>query len=296
MFLTLAVALGLLAISSAVPALPTAALEVDDASPFVGERVRFDASESRPHDEGNGRIVAYRFDFGDGTTSGWQSSPRAEHAYESAGQLEATVTVRDGRDLEDRASVTIGVRGVPPPTGDAPDLTPIQAGVDPARPEVGDVVRVAVTILNVGGSAAEEGSVRILDERPAAGTIEIGIVALPEAVAPGAMTVILSPGFLAVEEGPHTLRILVEGVVPAETYRENNALAVPVEVEPAGTPGDGTEPSGFDPGPWARGLAVAAGLSLVAALLLLRRPRELPPRGPLAPGPKERSPPPIWPP
>src|SRR3990172_1610738 len=80
-----ALAFSLLAVVSALPGPPTAILTVDDATPFVREPVRFDASSSVAHDMGNGAITAYRFDFGDGTGTEWQASPFADHSYSLSG-------------------------------------------------------------------------------------------------------------------------------------------------------------------------------------------------------------------
>ena len=67
-----AVAFTMLAVAAALPGGPTARLSVDDATPVVGQVVHFNASASGAHDAGNGRIVGYRFSFGDGQRTGWQ--------------------------------------------------------------------------------------------------------------------------------------------------------------------------------------------------------------------------------
>ena len=111
-----AVAFSLLAVVAATPRGPTAALSVDDVTPVVGQIVHFDASASVGHDEGNGRIVSYEFDFGDGDGTREQSSPMASHAYSLVGPKRATVTVQDARENEGSASVRIDVQaGSRPP-------------------------------------------------------------------------------------------------------------------------------------------------------------------------------------
>jgi len=87
---------------------PEAAFEFE---PEVGEpplTVTFDASDS------TGAIVAYEWDFGDGTTG---TGVTTEHTYTEVGQYEVRLTVRDGEGREDTA-VAEGedrVHVIPPP-------------------------------------------------------------------------------------------------------------------------------------------------------------------------------------
>src|SRR5207244_7444492 len=60
---------------------PVARLTVTPSSGTAPLRVTADASASS---EPDGTIVSYRFDFGDGTVIGPQSSSTATHAYEAA--------------------------------------------------------------------------------------------------------------------------------------------------------------------------------------------------------------------
>lgn len=85
---------------------PEAVLSVIPRKTDPGERVTFDGSGSTDNDE----IVAYRFDFGDGGSTSWQSGPRASHVYEERGVYTATLVVRDAAGLEsDPADATMAV-------------------------------------------------------------------------------------------------------------------------------------------------------------------------------------------
>ena len=82
---------------------PTATLSVDTTSPTVGDDVTFDASGSTDPD---GSIDSFEWTLGDGTTA---SGPEVTHAYDSAGEYTATVTVTGPGGLTDSASETISV-------------------------------------------------------------------------------------------------------------------------------------------------------------------------------------------
>jgi hypothetical protein len=87
---------------------PVARLKLDPKQGRGPLRVRADATGS---DDPDGRIVSYRFDFGDGTTAGPQSSPIAQHTY-GVGHWSATVVVTD--DQGATASASDDVRVAPP--------------------------------------------------------------------------------------------------------------------------------------------------------------------------------------
>lgn len=294
--MTWAIAFSLLAIANAVPLPPTAVLEADDTSPVIGEPVHFDASRSIGHDEGNGVIVAYRFGFGDGMGTDWQASPFAEHAYDAAGTYSASLEVRDRRDLVGHAALEIAVWAVPPPTGPEPDLVPVAASPSPPRPEEDDIVTVAVTVANQGGSAALSASVDVVDVRPSGSEILVDSMSLDSLLAPGTTTVLTTTRFLAVEVGNHTLRIRIHDVSPKEPRTADNELEVRMEVR-ARTPGGGdTGTRGIVVDPVVLGLIGAAIVALVGALAILARPAEERPLVPPPPEPPDRRPPPIWPP
>jgi len=57
-----------------------------------GQKVKFDASASSDPD---GSVAQYKFDFGDGTDSGWQNESTAKHTYKKTGKFAVKVHVRD---------------------------------------------------------------------------------------------------------------------------------------------------------------------------------------------------------
>ncbi len=289
------IALFILAVAAAIPGGPTAALTADDMHPIVSQSVHFDASASVGHDQGLGRIVSYRFDFGDGAGTANQIPATAIHVYPDVGAHRATVTVRDARGNEGTASLTIDVRPEPTPTGPEPDLTPSATSTDPASPLEGQVVSVSITIVNHGGATAESATIDVYDERPNGTTVAIGQVVLGEPLATGASTTVYSQSFLAVEVGEHTIRIVIGNVTPTESNTSDNSREIAMTVRPSMGPG----PTGGEVplGTWAIILALlAAGIAaLIVAATLLRRPRK---RGPLEPPPVEpqdQSPPPLHP-
>jgi len=291
------IAFAVLAVATAVPSGPTARLSVDDASPIVDQTVHFDASMSEGHDRGLGRIVSYRFDFGDGMSTADQTSPYTGHAYAASGTTHASVTARDARGYEGSADLTVTIRSKPPPTGSAPDLAPVAAAIVPAMPIAGQVVSLSITIMNHGAGPAESATVDVTDERPNGTIVSIGQTALPSALAAGSSVVVYSESFLAVGVGVHNLTIVVGNVSPEENYTADNTLTIRMIVSSTETPPP--PPSGG----FSLGTAIIVALLIAAAIaafvgsaLLLRRPKR---PGPLAPPPQEppdQSPPPIWPP
>lgn len=294
-----AVTFFVLAAAAAIPAGPTASLSVDDPMPFVGQTVHFDASASVGHDQGLGRIVAYRFDFGDGAGTQDQVSPTASHAYADVGAKQATVVVQDARGNTGSAARTIDVQPRPISTGPAPDLTPVAAATFPARPMEGQVVSVSITIVNHGGSTADAATIDVSDTRPNGTTVSIGQTLLPGPLQPGAAVTVYSESFVAAGVGDHTLRIVVGNVTPPETYTQDNVRTVTMTVLPSSGPppptGGGVPVVGSL---FVIGLGAAGVVTLLVAGWLLLTPPESGP-GPLEPPPAEppdRSPPPIRPP
>lgn len=292
------VAFTMLAVAAALPEGPTASLTVDDAYPMVGQVVHFNASSSTGHDEGNGRIVAYDFSFGDGFGTGSQASPLAEHVYAAPGTFVATVTVIDNRGEEATASVAVHPGMPTPPPVQAPDLVPIQAQLSPTGPEVNRSANVTVVVLNRGGGAAGGATLVAYDVPPNASAVLVGTVALPGPIAPSQTASAVVGPFVPTVAGNHTLRILVTDVTPPETNSANNELDLRMSVLPSlprTKPGGG---GGVGPGVSlvAVGLGAAAVAAGVGAGYFFLRPS---PRGPLEPppaSPPDRSPPPIWPP
>ncbi len=291
-----AIAFEILAVATAIPGGPTAVLTVDDGSPIVGQIVHFDASASVGHDNGRGRIVSYRFDFGDGNNTGDQVSPTASHAYADAGARRATVVVRDARGNEGRATVTVDVQPRPPPTGPSPDLAPVAASTNPAEPTEGQVVSLSITIVNHGGAAAESATVDVTDVRPNGTPVAIGQTQLLGPLAPGASVVVYSPSFVAVSVGDHTLRIVVGNVTPSESNTADNVKTIRMTVVAStGPPPIGGE-FPLATALYVFGLAAAGIAAVLVAAWLLRKPREPRPLEPPPAEPPDESPPPLRPP
>ena len=235
-----AVAFSLLAVVSATPRGPTAILSVDDAAPTIGQVVYFDASASVSHDNGNGRIVSYEFDFGDGNRTREQASPLASHSYSLAGPRRASVTVEDARGNEGTASVRIEVQPKPS-TGGIPDLTPASASTIPTEPIDGQIAILSITIANHGNGTADAAMIDVMDQRPNGTILAIGNASLPTQLAPEDSVVVYSPTFVAAGVGNHSLQIVVGDVTPAEKDVEDNTLTIRMTVLPVvGPPPGGT--------------------------------------------------------
>lgn len=294
-----AVAFSLLAVVSAIPGGPVASLTVDDAYPAVGQVVHFNASASRGHDQGNGLIVAYRFAFGDGQGTDWQSSPIAAHAYIRAANETARVTVVDRRNLTGTASVTVHVGSAVPPPVPAPDVVPVRVLLSPAQPHVNDSVDLTVDVLNRGTATASAAEVDAYDHRPDGSILFLGSVEIRDALPATQGASVRFPAFSAIQAGNHTLRIVVTNITPEPAATQGRELHVTMTVLASGGGphnGPGGGDSAFDVGPLAIVLSGAAVAAMAGAgYFLLRRP----PKGPLEPPsaePPDRSPPPLWPP
>ena len=294
------ISFSILAVAVAVRAGPMPVLAVDDSAPIAGQTVHFDASQSAGLDD-QGRIVAYRFEFGDGTSAAEGASPYARHAYSDLGIHAASLTVRDARGLEATAIRWIDVRPRPSPTGPAPDLLSTNAAASPSLPREGDVVTLSIVIMNHGNETADAATIDVTDVRPNGEMVRIGRSVLPEPLAAGASVTVYSEPFLAVGVGNHTLTIVVGNVTPSEIFRGDDMLTVHLTVIAAASPPPPPPSRGIslETAVIVGGLSAAAFASLVGAAILLRRPRESSSKGPLEPPPPEpadRSPPPIWPP
>jgi len=236
-----AVAFSLLAVVAATPQGPTAALSADDVTPIVGQVVHFDASASVGHDNGNGRIVSFEFDFGDGNRTGEQSSPFASHGYSLVGPRQAIVTVEDARGNEGSASLRIDVQPAHPPTG-TPDLTPQSAHTIPAQPIEGQTAILSIVVVNHGNGTADAATIDVTDQRPDGGLVPIGTTALPAPLEPEHSVVVYSRTFVAAPSGNHSLHIVVGHVTPAETDLEDDSLTIRMTVLPLVGPPPGGAP------------------------------------------------------
>jgi len=89
-------------VEAAPDAPPSAAASADPTTVAPGEPVAFDGTASTDDDE----ITAYEWDFGDGNAS---DGATVSHAYASAGEYEATLTVTDDANNTDDATVPVTV-------------------------------------------------------------------------------------------------------------------------------------------------------------------------------------------
>jgi PKD repeat protein len=102
-------------------------------SAMVNEAVKFDGSGSQDPD---GSIVAYEWNFGDGSTGSEQSPV---HSYTTEGTYNVTLTVHDDSGAMDSAATTVTVTPATTPTQEpapepAQDPTPTPAAPTPAVP------------------------------------------------------------------------------------------------------------------------------------------------------------------
>ena len=93
---------------------PVAQLEVSPAQGTTVTRFVFDGSSSQDTNIRGGNVVAYNFDFGDGTESGWVDTSIIEHRYLSGGSYTASLRVRDngGGESTNDAEVQVNVSEV----------------------------------------------------------------------------------------------------------------------------------------------------------------------------------------
>lgn len=225
-----AVAFSLLAAASATDEEPTVVLTVDDSMPVVGQIVHFNATASQVHEEGSGRNFVYRFQFGDGTGTDWQSSQTVAHAYAQKGNFTASVTVRNRQGEKASASLRIVVSSPPPPV---PDLTPVLAMTGPQTPTEGGLVNLTVFLLNRGSEAARNATVDAQDVRPNGTVGSLGRASMPRPLEPGGVEAVNFAPFRAVGVGNHTLRLTVLDVQPPEVATQDNLLNATMVVAPA---------------------------------------------------------------
>lgn len=95
---------------------PVARIAVDPTSGLLPLPVTVNASASTD----DVAVVSYAFDFGDGVTTGPQTTATAEHTYTSAGTFTVKVTVSDIAGLTSTATTTVSASTPPPPPNFAP--------------------------------------------------------------------------------------------------------------------------------------------------------------------------------
>ncbi|NIS11692.1 MAG: PKD domain-containing protein, partial [Thermoplasmata archaeon] len=89
---------------------PVAVLSFSPVDPEVDQAITFDGRDSTDPDDGD-TVEEFFFEYGDGSSSGWVTSPTVLHSYSAAGTYTASLRVRDSQGLEstsaDTASVTV---------------------------------------------------------------------------------------------------------------------------------------------------------------------------------------------
>jgi PKD repeat protein len=80
------------------------------ASSVGGRPPSATADASSSWDQDATSIVSYRFNWGDGQSTGPQASPTATHVYAGYGSYSVSVTVVDRAGLSSTATVTVVVR------------------------------------------------------------------------------------------------------------------------------------------------------------------------------------------
>jgi PKD repeat protein len=111
-----------LQVTKVVNSSPVASFTVTAETVNIDETLSFDASESYDSD---GTIVAYSWDFGDGTAT---TGVTVEHAYSEAGTYTVTLTVTDNDGVTDTTTATISVI-----TPQAPNQSPVASFTESAQ-------------------------------------------------------------------------------------------------------------------------------------------------------------------
>ena len=95
------------------PTRPAAQLSVTPSSGTAPTLVTADASGST---DPQGQTLTYAFDFGDGTTTGPQTSPSATHTFSAGGTYTVKVIVTDTSGLSSSATKSVSIAAPAPPT------------------------------------------------------------------------------------------------------------------------------------------------------------------------------------
>lgn len=121
---------------------PQPVLSANPSNAKVGQTVVFDGSGSSD-DEG---VVAYRFTFGDGTASGWTSSPRIEHVYDEPGIYTVDLDVRDLKGLTSKKPAQVSLAVGPAPGEQGEDVREPTDGTSDGIPLPGVLAVVALAV------------------------------------------------------------------------------------------------------------------------------------------------------
>lgn len=89
-------------------AAPVANLTANVQSGRAPLDVDFDGSGSTAQ-SGQATVAYYRFDFGDGASTPWQTASTAEHVYQSSGTYVATLEVADNRGLISTSDSSVAI-------------------------------------------------------------------------------------------------------------------------------------------------------------------------------------------
>jgi parallel beta-helix repeat protein len=116
------------------------------ASPTTVEEdyqsVTLDASASNDPD---GSVVAYWFDYGDGTNSGWITSSKISKIYNNVGEYFVKVKVRDDKGSESDWSDAIKVKVILSPDPFIPENGIV---VSPGTPKMGEWYTITIKVFN----------------------------------------------------------------------------------------------------------------------------------------------------
>ena len=94
---------------------PVARFRVTPSSPAPGAPATFDASGSSDAD--GDTIVAYAWNFGDGSPFVFTGSPKTAHTFFAGGTYTVTLEVADCRDSRSRSSASVNVGSTPSTAG-----------------------------------------------------------------------------------------------------------------------------------------------------------------------------------
>jgi PKD repeat protein len=120
---------------------PVAELSISPMDPKVDETVTFDGRDSTDPDDGD-TVDEFNFEYGDGSSSGWVTTPTVTHSYSAAGTYTARLRVRDSQGLESTSADTISVTVTAGSTNRAPTAV---LSVDNNAPDKGQEVTFSGT-------------------------------------------------------------------------------------------------------------------------------------------------------
>ena len=203
---------------------PTAVAQARPTEVAVGETVTFDGSGSyddlQPASE-----LTYGWDFGDGESASGQT---VHHAYATAGEYTATLTVTDGEGASSTDTLDVTVSAG---TADlvVSSITTVQntGNGSNGKPKEGDKVRIRATIDNTGSvDAPATTSAFTLDGTALAGSP----VATPTIPAGGTIQVELTWDTRGVKDA-HVVGVTADAESAAdETHEDNNSATLEVTI------------------------------------------------------------------